>query len=386
MVFFLYILMAILILLLMITIHESGHYLAAKLLGFGVSEFSIGLGPALLRRRKKNGEYFSIRALPLGGYCAFYGEDDVAPQESEIPSEIFAETDEKTPLPSAEVSAPDGAAVSEDTRPWIPFDKQKPWKRIIVMLAGAAFNLFSAFIFSFIYILIVGYSVPVVTQLSVDPYTGEVYASQLEKGDKLVAVEGREVGVLNSFSELIADADKGSPITVTVIRNGERKDVSIIRQKVTAEENGVKTTKDLFGFTQSYEKVSVNALEAAGLSFPFTFKLSWAILGAFGQLVTGRIPITDMTGPVGTVTTIATYAELNWHYILMFLPLIASNLAIFNILPIPSLDGSRVVFTVIEWIRKKPVNKKIEGTIHAVGLMLLLGFVIVVDVIGFILR
>ena len=383
MVFFLYILIAILILLLMITIHEFGHYSAAKLLGFGISEFSVGLGPALFRRRKKNGEYFSVRALPLGGYCAFYGEDDVAeaPPEGEKPADIFDETALPTAVKTAEAT---GEQSAETQR--IPFDKQKPWKRIIVMLAGAAFNLFSAFIFSFIYILIVGYSVPVVTQLYADPQTGEIYASQLEKGDKIVAVDGKDVSVLDSFAELVAGASLGQPLTLTVIRDGQRKDVSIVKQKVTVEENGQLVSSEKFGFAQTYEAASVNALEAAGLSFPFTFKLSWAILGAFGQLITGQIPITDMTGPIGTVTTIASYAELDWRYILMFLPLIASNLAIFNILPIPSLDGSRVVFTIIEWIRKKPVNKKVEGTIHAVGLMVLLGFVVIVDVIGFIAR
>lgn len=384
MVFFLYILIAVLILLLMITIHEFGHYSAAKLLGFGIAEFSIGLGPALLRKRKKNGEYFSVRALPLGGYCAFYGEDEAAEETPTDAAEVFAEVkSDDAPTSAAAVPAEKEPKEAESR---IPFDKQAPWKRIIVMAAGAAFNLFSAFIFSFVYILVVGYSVPVITQLYADPTTGDVYASQLEEGDRILAVEGKEVGVLDSFSELVAGTSLGQSVTLTVLRDGKEKEVVVTKQKVTIDEDGKLVTGEMFGFKQSYEAASVNALEAAGLSFPFTFKLSWSILGAFGQLITGQIPITEMTGPIGTVTTIATYAELDWRYILLFLPLIASNLAIFNILPIPSLDGSRIVFTIIEWIRRKPINKKVEGTIHSVGLMVLLGFVVIVDIIGFIAR
>ena len=93
-----------------------------------------------------------------------------------------------------------------------------------------------------------------------------------------------------------------------------------------------------------------------------------------------------MTGPVGTVELIASYSAANPMNILLFLPLIASNLAIFNLLPIPALDGARIVFVIIEWIRKKPVNRKTEGTIHAVGLMALLAFVIIVDIVGMISR
>lgn len=381
MIYFLYILIAIIILLVMITIHEFGHYVAAKLLGFDVTEFSIGLGPALFRRRKKNGEYFSVRALPLGGYCAFYSDlDGEQASSSEQTDGIIASTAETSAVAS------DFAPAKDSKVEQIPFEKQKPWKRIIVMLSGAVFNLFSAFIFAFIYILVVGYSVPVVTELAVDPVTGDIYASQLEEGDMIVAVNGRDVDVMNAFNDLIADVDLGESVTLTVVRDGVEKNVEIEKKRVMTVVDGQTVIVDRFGFSQAYEKASVNVLQAAGWSFPFTFKLSWTILGSFGRLITGQVPITDITGPVGTVTTIASYAELDWRYILLFLPLIASNLAIFNVLPIPSLDGSRVVFAIIEWIRRKPVSRKIEGTIHAVGLMLLLCFVVVVDIIGFIVR
>ena len=142
----------------------------------------------------------------------------------------------------------------------------------------------------------------------------------------------------------------------------------------------------LFGFRTSYEHEAVSVPAAMGYSFPFTMKMSGLIISSFGQLITGQIPITELSGPVGTVAVIAEYSEIDWRYLLMFLPLIASNLAIFNILPIPSLDGARIVFTVIEWIRGKPVNRKVEAYIHGIGLLVLLGFVIVVDLIGMVSR
>lgn len=350
----LYVILAVLVLLLMITIHEAGHYTAGKLLGFGITEFSVGLGPKLLSRRLRSGEEISLRALPLGGYCAFVGEDDQL--------------------------SPGGNAVGEETkRPQAAFDEQKPWKRIVVLLMGPMFNLLSAFVFSFIYIISVGYAVPVVTELAVDLSTGEPYASELAEGDRIVAVNGKEITFLDTADELISATEDGGAATFTVERGGKLIEV-------TAEKSYVHNGEHMFGVTMTYESRSVDVAHAAAYSFPYTFELSWAIIRSFGLLFTGAVPLTDVTGPIGTVSAIATYAEADIRYFLLFLPLIASNLAIFNILPIPALDGARIVFAMIEWIRRKPINKKTENTIHAVGLIALLAFVVVVDITGIIAR
>lgn len=155
--FFLYILIAVVILLVMVLIHEFGHYAAAKALGFRINEFSVGFGPTLLQRRRKCGELFSLRAVPLGGYCAFYSEEDEEPDASDARADVAATSDAR-------------AGCATDPAP-VPFEKQKPWKRIIVMLAGATFNMLSAFVFAFIYLLVVGYTVPEVTTLYTDPDT-----------------------------------------------------------------------------------------------------------------------------------------------------------------------------------------------------------------------
>ena len=402
-----YVILAVLVLLLMITIHEAGHYTAGKLLGFGITEFSVGLGPRLFSHRRKSGELISVRALPLGGYCAFYGEDDAGSalsgnSEKDTADGERAATDTLSsgvlvpddawsidPTP-AKVNGADsartgnvatradyreaGEAQNGEKKRKVPFDEQPPWKRIIVLLMGPMFNLFSAFVFSFIYILAVGYSVPVVTGLSV----AAQQEGSLRVGDVIVAVDGQEVTFLTSAAELLAQVPEGESATITVERDGARVDVTA--SKSTAEEGGT------FGITAGYENRKTDVLHAAGYSFPYTFELSWIVLKSFGMLFTGGVPITDVTGPVGTVATIATFSQTDFRYFLLFLPLIASNLALFNLLPIPALDGSRIVFTIIEMIRRKPINKKTEGTIHAVGLIVLLAFVIVVDIVGMIAR
>ena len=385
---FVYVLVAILVLMLMITIHEFGHYLAGRLFGFGINEFSIGFGPKLFQRKsKKTGELFSVRALPLGGYCAFSGEEEdagesAAPTGGAVASDAGALAENAAPVRDK----PDAGAAAPETVK-IPFTAQKPWKRIIVLFAGAAFNMLSAFVFSFIYILAAGYSVPVVDMLYTDPYTGNVYASGLETGDRIVAVDGTAVSVLDSFTELTSSAGEGESVALTVLRGGEEFEVSVKKQRVLIEnESGGYDDYMLFGFRTSYEHEAVSVPAAMGYSFPFTMKMSGLIISSFGRLITGQIPITELSGPVGTVAVIAEYSEIDWRYLLMFLPLIASNLAIFNILPIPSLDGARIVFTVIEWIRGKPVNRKVEAYIHGIGLLVLLGFVIVVDLIGMVSR
>ena len=119
---------------------------------------------------------------------------------------------------------------------------------------------------------------------------------------------------------------------------------------------------------------------------PFTAKLSWMILGSFFQLISGKISLTSLTGPIGTVSMMASVTKTNWRNIFVLLPLIAGNLGLFNLLPIPALDGSKVIFTLIEWIRGKPINRKVENMIHTVGLFVLFAFVIIVDIVGMALR
>lgn len=373
----LYILLAIVILLVMIVIHELGHYIAGKILKFKINEFSVGFGPKILSKTKKNGEVISLRAIPLGGFCAFAGETDT---DDEKPAEPFPETAE---APAA--AQPDAAPADAPERTFL---EEKPWKRIIVLLSGGVANLLSAIVFAFIFIWAVGFTVPTVQQVYTAP-DGSVY-NPLQTGDVIRAVNGKEVGIMHSYEDLIGGLKENDSATLTVERNGERITVNVTKKHIQSEavdpDTGKTETLDYVGLGF----VSMSSFQKVGFGYalkycvPYMFKLSWMILGSFGSMFTGKIPITDLSGPAGTVALMADLARANWRNIFILLPLIASNLGLFNLLPIPALDGSKVVFTAIEWIRGKPINRKVENMIHTVGILVLLGLVLILDLVRFI--
>ncbi len=433
--YFGFIVLSLVILLVMVLIHEAGHYTAAKILGFTIEEFSVGFGPKIFQKRRKNGELFSLRMLPLGGYCAFLGEDEETEEEKSKASEK-TEKIEKTAISEntdnierdTAVTAVDAVHSSVETggketsdddllsyvmkakldeeksakavecrpaeekpirldkygNPAKTFNEHKPWKRIIVLLGGVLFNFLSAFIFSLIYIWAIGYAVPTVTTVYASP-DGTPYC-ELQKGDIIRAVDGKEITVLKSFSDLCADVAEGQTVVLKVDRHGEIIEVPTTRKKITViNEEGKSTTYVGFGIVSETTFVGNNAGTAFKYCVPYTFKLSWAILGSFGGMFTGKVAITDMSGPVGSIKLMADISIADARNILILLPLLASNLAIFNLLPFPALDGARVVFTVIEWIRKKPINRKVEGMINFVGIIVLLLFVLVIDILSFVL-
>ena len=332
----------------MIVIHEFGHYLAGKALGFKITEFSIGFGPIVFSRTLKNGEKFSLRAFPLGGFCAFYDEDGTI----------------------------------KETKKFKSFVEHAPYKRIVVLFAGAAFNFLSAFVFCFIFIGVVGFSVPTVNHLSIDPMTQQPYAVQLKEGDRVIAVNGKELSVLYSWSDAMSmDSSPNASFELTVLRNIDNEIQSLIvsvkRQSIY--DQNTKTSHNGIGFNAGSQQIKVGFGQAALDTVPLTLKFGSMILGSFGDLVSGKVPLSQLSGPISTVTGIAESASLNAQVLLLMLPLIAANLAIFNLLPIPALDGSRIVFATIEWIRRKPIKREIETTIHFVGFVVLIGGVLLLE-------
>lgn len=340
-----YILLAIFILMFMVMIHEFGHYLAGKALKFKINEFSIGFGKSLFSRTKKNGEKFSIRLIPLGGYCAFDGEDE------------------------------DGG--DSDTA----FNKQAPWKRLIVLAAGATFNFISAIFFSFILLASVGNGTRVVTNIT---YPTE-YNQTIQVGDIITAVNGQKIGwISGDISTLTAPYQAGEDIVLTILRNGKKQTVIVQKSLITTTDESGEEVEVLAIGIQSNELAKVGIGQAIVESVPFTWEIATETIKSFGQLITGQLSIQNIGGPVTTIDMISSYAQQSWALLLLLLPLIAVSLAVFNILPIPALDGARMVFVLWEWITKKPVDRNVEGWIHTVGLIALFAFVIVVDIIHFI--
>lgn len=419
---FVYILLALIVLLIMITVHEFGHYIAGKIFGFKINEFAIGFGPALYKKKKKDGELFSIRALPLGGYCAFEGEDEEG----------------KDKLGS--------------------FNTQPAWKRLIVLLSGVAFNFLFGILTAAIYLFVTGYTTPKISSVL---NSAETTGSGLYQNDIIVAVDGKTLENYRSLDSLVSKYKEGDTFTLTVNRDGELVDIVSSKQKYpnhyviynlsafsgkVFDENGAvdiyalanrvarfsisetgedvgkgnglealfadlykdeaKTQKytldDIKAFvadqtivyveseniatmgityTYNYEKYTV--FEAIGKAWPFCFYLCGMILKALGGLFTGATALKDMGGTVTAVSQIAEISKMGIEYFLLLLPLLAMNLALFNILPIPSLDGARALFVIIEMIFKKPVPRKIEGWIHTIGLFILLGLVVFFDIYHF---
>lgn len=379
---FLFILIAVVILLVMIVIHELGHYVAGKILKFKINEFSVGFGPKIFsKKNKKTGEVFSLRAVPLGGYCAFEDESGLEEETGEVvdPDSVFPEIRPVSVMPPCVDPLKEKEEATEKPR---SFTEEKPWKRIIVLAAGAFFNFVSAIIFSFIFIVAVGYVEPEVHTLYADENRNN-YCAELRVGDVITAVNGEKISIMKTYDDLVKVKEVGTTYDLTIIRDGKESIVTVtMKQIVSKAADGSDLNYVGLGFTPVNTSVKCGAGYAFKYCVPYTCKLSISILASFGGLITGRIPITSLTGPVGTVGIMAELGMADLRNFLVLLPLIAANLAIFNILPIPALDGSKIVFTLIEWVRGKPVNRKVENIIHTVGLLLLFGFVIVIDILG----
>ena len=362
------ILLALLILLLMITVHEFGHYIAGKIFKFKINEFAIGFGPALFKKTKKNGEVFSIRAFPLGGYCAFEGETDDEDSIDPQTGESTASTD-----PNA-------------------FNNKKPWQRIIVLVSGAFMNFLTALIciaisFSaFGQLLFMTYEVAPLTSEQQIEYAGYTFQDR----DIILSVEGKDCYLSTDLMKALKGGKQGDVYTFEVVRNGE-KVMQKIKLRCDAEIGSVTDTATLFeslgiaqkdGVYQMYScKAKFGFFESLGRAFVYAFRIAGSIFTVLGQLLTGVLGINAMGGPI---TTISLPSKLASQGLLQFLEItayIGVNLAVFNLLPIPALDGSKVVFTAIEWVRGKPVNRRIENALHFAGLILLFGFAILVDLL-----
>ena len=323
------IIVALLALLVMVVIHEAGHYSMGKLLGFKINEFAIGFGKPIYKRKLKSGEQFSIRPFPLGGFCSFEGED------------------EENPDPGA-------------------FNNQKPWKRLIVLFAGAFFNFVSAILIISLTYTFYGDTLPIVASVDETPAGEE---SVFKVGDIFTGVDGKSLSFFNSS---IPSVPEGTERTFDVLRKDENG--NYYKTSLTYTVGGYK-------LSISYGQVRYNFFEAIGKGFLDSFRMVAMILESFVGLFTGSTGVSDLGGPVTMISIMGQSVNMGLGFFMYIVCLLSANLAIFNLLPIPALDGSRMVFVAIEWIRGKPVNRNVEGYIHLGGLVLLFGFAILIDLI-----
>lgn len=367
-IYILYILLAVAALLFMVTVHELGHYIAGRVLNFKITEFSIGFGMPLFQVKNKRGELISLRLFPLGGYCAFDGEgdDDMAPKEGS-------------------------------------FNSQKPWKRIIVFLAGVTMNFLTAIVFSCILLCSVGYDTMQVDKLDMkfnDGYSVSTQSS-LQEDDVILAINGVKIDFafsatyqdliqkeLNKATDKLKKEEISSledyKINFTVKRDGEVVEVNdVYFVSHTYTDGGEEITR--YSIAVSLNTYVYSFWEALARCVPFAFGLAWIVLKSLWQLLTFQIAINQIGGTVTTVALMASYTQANPLTLLLLIPLVSANLAVFNLLPFPALDGSHILFTTIEAIRGKPINRKVENMIHTVGLLILFTFVVVVDILHFVL-
>lgn len=416
------VLLAFVILMFMVLVHETGHYTAGKLLGFKINEFAVGMGPKILSRTKKNGEVVSLRMFPLGGFCAFEGENE-----------------DGSDNPAA-------------------FNSQKPWKRLIVLFSGAFFNFISAVLIGIIAFSCYGDNVAVVR--NVYDYAPQAN-QQLQQGDVLFKIDGKRVFILDDIGRYMSDdremtfevlrptSDSNGNVTYnSVTLNGlvKREYASVVLIKVDGTyKSGDKTlaTGDtiqkindvslgdkgafnaLYGQLegkcvltvmsssdgeiaeyevdaelfksnklvvdeQTYKGIGMSVLyntyrfsfgESLARTFPYCGEVAMLVLRTLGGLLTGVVGVEQVGGPITTISVTSQIVSTGFANILRLIVLISVNLAVFNLLPVPALDGCQMVFVLIEWIARKPVNRKVQRYINGIGLIVLIALMVIIDLL-----
>ncbi len=323
-------LVAVLIFLLLIVIHEFGHFIIAKLFKVKVNEFAVGFGPKIFKFQGKETLY-RFNLIPFGGYCAMEGEDET----------------------------------SDDPR---AFCNAKAYKRFLIVAAGAIFNL----LLGLIIVAIIVCSSHLVGTTKVHSFRENAVSvnSGLQVGDKIVEINGRKMFTTNdimyAFTAVNADQNGKTKLDMTVVRDGKKVPLNVEFNYET--DNGINYIVLDFSFIGE-EKTVLNVISS---TFKTTFSYCRTVWFSLIDLISGRFGISAVSGPVGVTTTIGQAAKMGLMNILPIMALITVNLGIFNLLPVPALDGGRLLFIFFEMITGKKLSKKYEGVIHAVGLVLLL--------------
>lgn len=318
----------------MIFPHELGHFIAARRVGVKVNEFAFGMGPAIWKKQGPETLY-SIRLFPVGGFCAMEGEDE----ESNEPR---------------------------------AFGNKKPWQKIVVLAAGSFMNIICAIVIMSLVIGIMGFTTTVVGQVTEDL---PAKAAGILEGDKLLKIDDTEIEQWTDVSKAL-QASGGEEVVVTLERDKQVETVSVVPQLTEGvDAQGNPAQGYVLGVTC---KISHNPFMAVVDGAQSTWNMTKMMFSALGQLFTGEAGVDELSGPVGMINMVSQTTEYGFWYYGFLTALICVNLAIINLLPLPALDGGRIIFVIYTMITGKTVSEKVEGAIHMVGMALLLALMVFV--------
>lgn len=328
--------LALIIFSAIVIFHELGHFLLAKWNGIEVIEFSLGMGPRLLSHVWGDTRY-SLKLLPIGGSCQMVGEEEASDSE--------------------------GA-----------FGNKSVWARIAVVAAGPVFNFILAWVLALIIVGSVGYDN---TMVDIIPDSAAAEAG-MEDGDQIISINGSRTWLYREVS-LYSSLHQGQTATVVFERNGEKQTVVLTPKQSD-------TGAYLYGFSRTVQREKGGALETVGYSCAEIRYWLKATVESLKMLIGGQVRLEEMSGPVGIVSTIGdTYKESRvdgWYYVTMNMIMIAIflsvNLGVMNLLPIPALDGGRLIFLILEAIRGKAIPQEKESMVHFTGFVLLMGLMAVI--------
>jgi regulator of sigma E protease len=334
-------LVAILLFLTLIIIHEFGHFISAKLLGVRVNEFAVGFGPKIFSKQGKETKY-SLNLIPLGGYCAMEGEDENS-------------ADEKA------------------------FCNKAAWRRFIIVVMGGVFNLILGLII--VAIILAPTKMFATTTIAEFSETAVSAKSGLMANDTILEVDGRRIFTTYDLSYAFTNVKDGK-VDIVVNRDGEKVELKDVAFESETIEGIDFLTVDfkVYGEKKTFGSYIKNTVKTA-------ISYTAVIWRSLIDLISGKYGISAVSGPVGVTVAIADAAKQSLQNILPLMAFISINLGIFNLLPIPALDGGRLMFILYEMIFRKPVPQKFESVVHTVGFVLLFGFMLLIvakDILGLI--
>lgn len=331
-----YVLIGILLLGILVAVHEFGHFIAARISGIEVMEFAVGMGPKIVGWTGKSGTKFSLRCIPLGGFCAFYGEDDAEGKTKDDPR---------------------------------AYHKQNVWKRIFTVAMGPMMNFVLAFLVALAFYWSSGLLevLPVVDAVSADTPAA---AAGILPGDTLIAVDGVDYAD-SPVADIQSALNKEGTADVTILRGGET--LTLAMTPVWNDQY----SRYMIGITFTQQTTALPFDIAVQAAWSYCAQAGSAVFDALGGLFTDPEVRDQVSGPVGAVAVVSEAVKSDgFNAFISLLVMISVNLGIMNLLPIPGLDGSRIVFHLIEAVRRKPIKPEREAMVHLIGMVFLFALII----------